>query len=178
MRGYLEENHPEWCCYYAITLFAGVRPDTTNGEMRELSRCVARDGSGIYFSNGVIRLPEEVTKEGDERTTTIRPNLAAWLAAYPPTPKAICPGIPKTFSAVRKMFDIPHDGLRHTAISAFVSEGKEYSDAADQFGNSEPIIKRHYLLRMSRDEAQAFYAIYPKKGTLQMLTQTSSSVAA
>jgi hypothetical protein len=131
--------------------------------MWELARCVGRDGIETYFSNHKFHLTDEITKEGVGRETRASKNLEAWLKAYPPTPEAICPGLPKIFTPLRQMFQLPHDGLRHTAISAFMSLGKEYSDAADEFGNSEPIIKRHYLHRMSKAEAKQFYNIYPKK---------------
>jgi hypothetical protein len=58
---------------------------------------------------------------------------------------------------------LPHDGLRHTAISAFVSCHGSFADAAMQFGNSESMIRTHYFNRMTKAEAEAFYAIIPGK---------------
>ena len=43
-----------------------------------------------------------------------------------------------------------------------MSSGHDYGIAADQFGNSEPIIRQNYLRRMSADEGAAFYRIIPK----------------
>jgi len=106
-----------------------------------------------------------MTKEREPRGTTVQPNLAAWLAAFPLTKSSICPGDykDKAYQEIRRRFNVPHDGLRHTAISAFISSGKNFSEAADEFGNSEPIIRKHYLKRMSLEESKEFYAIYPKK---------------
>ncbi len=160
---HVEKEAPKWACYFAITLFAGIRPDLRNGEMWELARCVERDGIDTYYSNKTFHLTAEITKEGVERTTKVKPNLAAWLKKYPPTPKDICPGDPKEISPLRKLFSVPHDGLRHTCISAFMALGNSYKDAADEFGNSEPIIRHHYLKKMAKKEAKAFYSIMPSR---------------
>ena len=39
-----------------------------------------------------------------------------------------------------------------------------YGQTAEQFGNSEAIIKAHYQGRVSSDDTQKFYALRPKKG--------------
>ena len=161
LMAFLEANHPAWCCFFAVTLFAGVRPDRMSGEMRELSKCVERDGITTYYNNGFLHLSPEITKEGDARKTTVHPNLAAWLEKYQPTPANLCPEDDVEYRLIRKEFNIPHDGLRHTAISAFVVKYGEIGFAAQEFGNSETIIKKHYLTRMSKENAEAFYAIKP-----------------
>jgi hypothetical protein len=160
---YLEDHHPRWCCYYALTLILGIRPDLRTGEIFELARCVKRDGLSTYYSNGYFHLTAEITKEREPREVKVSANAAAWLKKYPPTPENICPGDYKDadYIEIRQKFKIPYDGLRHTAISAFMSDGNAYDVAADQFGNSEPIIKKHYLRRMSAAEAALFYAIMP-----------------
>jgi hypothetical protein len=164
LMSYVEKNHPKWCCYFAVALFAGVRPDLRNGEMWELARCIRRDGPDKYYNNGQLHLTAEITKEGEPRDTTVSENLAVWLKKYPLTPENICPGdySDDDYRQIRTMFSIPHDGLRHTAISAFMSRGRDYAAAADEFGNSEPIIRKHYLKRMSPGDAERFYAILPK----------------
>ncbi len=163
---FLEEKHPKWCCYFVLTLLLGVRPDMRTGEIRKLADCIARDGVAPYYSNGSIHLSAEITKEQEPREVKVPANVAAWLEKYPLTPENICPGDYKDddLRAIRKLFRIPHDGLRHTAISAFMAmPGNSYDKAADQFGNSEPIIKKHYLRRMSPEEGQQFHAIMPKR---------------
>jgi hypothetical protein len=161
---YLEKNNPEWCCFFAIALFSGIRPDMRSGEIWELGRCVERDGLNSYYSNGCFHLTAEITKEGAPRTTTVPQNLAAWLKRYPPTRHRICPNDHKAYVGIRKRFKIPHDGLRHTAISAFVAARDSFALAAQEFGNSEPIIRKHYLCRMSAEEAAGLYGILPRKG--------------
>lgn len=81
---------------------------------------------------------------------------------YPPIPKNLCPGNYETYAAIRKRFGMPHDRLRHTAITAFVAKHGAIALAAQEFGSSETIIKKHYLPRMSADETEAFYSIVPR----------------
>ena len=164
LMAHIEAQHPKWCTYFALTLFLGIRPDMRTGEIHELARCIKRDGLAPYYSNGVLHLSAEITKESMPREVSVPDNVAAWLQRYPLTPQNVCPGDYKDedFVSIRRKFQIPHDGLRHTAISAFMANGSSYDIAADQFGNSEPIIKRNYLRRMSAEEGAAFFRIIPK----------------
>jgi hypothetical protein len=161
LMAYLERNAPEWCTFFAVTLFAGVRPDMRRGEMFELARCVGRDGVQAYYHNGILNLTEEITKDGDPRETTVHEGLNAWLERYPPTAKTLCPGDYDAYMLIRKKFSIPHDGLRHTTISAHLGKYGNFALAAQEFGNSETIIRRHYNRRMSAQEADEFHQIFP-----------------
>jgi hypothetical protein len=65
----------------------------------------------------------------------------------------------------RKQFDLSHDILRHTFISMFVGKYRSMGEAALQAGNSESIIRKHYLDLKSTAEAEAFFSIMPKRRT-------------
>jgi hypothetical protein len=73
--------------------------------------------------------------------------------------------IPKNFEAmnkkVRKHFDLSHDEARHSFISYHVAFHRSIGDAALQAGNSESIVKRHYLNTHTRDEGGKFFRIIP-----------------
>lgn len=157
-----EVEKPEWVTYFALCLFAGVRPDVRNGEMSELARCVERDGWDRYYVSGVLHLTPEITKNTTARSVTFPENLQAWIKAYPPTAKSICPGEPKEIAKLRQRFHVPPDGLRHTAISAHVTKHHSFALAAVEFDNSETIIRRHYYSRMSSQEAEEFFSILPQ----------------
>jgi hypothetical protein len=133
----------------------------STGEISKLAGCVARDGVAKYFCNGVLHISAEIAKDKRSRQTAIPPNAQAWFAAHPITPQSICPANWDSYQAIRHRFKIPHDGLRHTAISAFVSLKGSFAEAASQFGNSESIIRTHYFNRMSKDEAGEFYSVLP-----------------
>ena len=162
LMAYIETAHPDWCLFFALCLFAGIRPDMANGEIKKLAAAVGRDGAGKYFCNGVVHIAADIAKDKRSRQTLLPSNLVQWIERYPATPAAICPGDWPTYAAIREKFKIPHDGLRHTAISAFVSCHGSFADAAMQFGNSESMIRTHYFNRMTKVEAEAFYAIVPE----------------
>lgn len=65
----------EWCVFFALALFAGVRPDMANGEMSKLAAAVGRDGPEKYFCNGVVHITAEMAKDKRARQT----RLPAWF---------------------------------------------------------------------------------------------------
>ncbi|MBP6865177.1 MAG: site-specific integrase [Candidatus Didemnitutus sp.] len=147
--------------YFAICLFAGVRPCIRYGEITKL-----QPGS-VRLDTGVIRIEPEVSKVRMPRNVTIQPNLAAWLQAYPLSEFKI---VPKDSTNNRRpifaKFGLTHDVLRHTFISMFVAKFRSMGEAALQAGNSETIIRKHYLDLKSKEEAERFFAILPKHGVI------------
>jgi hypothetical protein len=65
----------------------------------------------------------------------------------------------QTESDERELKPWPSDVMRHTAIRHYFRKTGSYGRTAEQFGNSEAIIKKHYHGRVSSDETKAFYAI-------------------
>jgi hypothetical protein len=108
----LEKEYPEWCCFFAVAMFSGIRPDINLGEMSKLAKCVGRDGIGTYLNGDHWHLTPEITKDRRHRDTRIKPNLKEWLAKYPPTRENLCPGKPTVYAEIRERFTIPYDGLR------------------------------------------------------------------
>jgi hypothetical protein len=53
------------------------------------------------------------------------------------------------------------DILRHTAISHYFRATGSYGRTAEQFGNSESIIKKHYQSRVSSKDTKRFYGLRP-----------------
>ncbi|MEO6002373.1 MAG: hypothetical protein ABIZ04_16135 [Opitutus sp.] len=147
---------------FVLALFLGIRPDRKSGELAKLAECVARDGLGKYFCNGVLHVTAEISKDRRSRQTVVPPNVEQWPRRYEVTPRSICPERHLTYQSIRDKFQIPHDGLRHTAISAHVSLHGSFADAACQFGNSESMIRAHYINRMSKEEAAEIYGIVPR----------------
>ena len=145
--------------FFALCLFAGIRPCLRNGEILKLRP------EHIRLDEGAIVIPAEVSKVHEKRIITIQPNLAAWLRAYP---LAIYPIVPtkhlrNTRALVAKQFALSKDVLRHTFISMFVAKFRSLGEAALQAGNSEAIIRKHYLDLKSAAEADAFFSILPKQ---------------
>ena len=53
--------------------------------------------------------------------------------------------------------------MRHTFISMFVAKFRSMGEAALQAGNSESIIRKHYLDLKSKQEAEEFFTICPRR---------------
>jgi hypothetical protein len=102
-----------------------------------------------------------------KRNVTIQPNLAAWLTAYPLDRFPIIPkNLQHTRAAVAKAFDLSHDIMRHTFISMHVAKYRSMGEAALQAGNSESIIRKHYLDLKTPAEAEQFFGILPTPVTV------------
>ena len=138
----------------ALLYFAGIRPD-------ELKRMNGREVELVSLKTRTITIPANVSKTRHERKIAISDNLAAWLTAFPGHV------IPTNFAdmsrKVRKHFKLSHDEARHSFISYHVALHRSIGDAALQAGNSESIVKRHYLNTHTREEGAAFFRIVPGK---------------
>ncbi len=147
-----------WVPYYALCLFAGIRPGVPDGEISKLQP------AAVNLDTGIIAVAAEVSKVREPRRVTIQPNLAAWLQAYPLAQFPIIVGnFQQRCLALRDKFNLTHDVLRHTFISMFVAKFRSIGEAALQAGNSESIIRKHYLDLKSKEEAEAFFGILPQR---------------
>lgn len=137
---------------FAFLYFAGIRPD-------EVKRMAGRERELVNLKTRTITIPANVSKTRHERQVAISDNLAAWLEAFPGDL------IPKNFEALnkkaRKHFGLTHDEARHSFISYHVAAHRSIGDAALQAGNSENVVKRHYLNTHSRQEGEEFFRIAP-----------------
>ncbi len=145
--------------YYALCLFAGIRPCLKTGEISKLRP------EHVRLDTGIIRIEPEVSKVRMSRNVTIHPNLAAWLRAYPLERFPII--VPANFQNIRakiaKQFGLLHDIMRHTFISMHVAKFRSMGEAALQAGNSESIIRKHYLDLKTPAEAEEFFGILPAR---------------
>lgn len=140
--------------YFALTYFAGIRPE-------ELLRLAPRAEQLINIKTRTITIPANVSKTRHERKVAISDNLAAWLE-YAPTP-IIPTNFRKQHAQARKHFGLSHDEARHTFISYHVALHRSLGEAALQAGNSETIIRRHYLNLHPSEEGEQFFRIVPDK---------------
>ena len=146
-----------WIPYFALCLFAGIRPGVPDGEITKIRP------DDVNLETGIISISADVSKVREPRRITIQPNLAAWLRAYPLSKFPIVVGnFKKRREKFRDRFNLSHDVLRHTFISMFVAKFRSIGEASIQAGNSESIIRRHYLDLKSTEEGAAFFAITPK----------------
>ena len=136
--------------YFALALFAGIRP---GGELEKL----AENAELIDLDNKVIRITAEISKVGKPRQIKIRPNLREWLERFPA--EIIPVNADREIKAIRAKFKLSHDVLRHTFISMHIGAFKSFADAAIESGNSESIIRDHYLNTSTLSAAKQFWKI-------------------
>lgn len=149
--------------YFALCVFAGIRPTLPKGEAWKIGKLPpAQLARAIDLPNGVIRISPDISKTRDLRQITIQPNLRAWLERYPPDRYPIAvPAMQNKAMAVRIKFGLTDDVLRHTFISMHVAKFKSLGAAALEAGNSESILRRHYLNLVTEAEAAVFWNILP-----------------
>jgi len=144
--------------FFALALFAGIRPCVRTGEILKLQP------EHVRLDTGVILIEPEVSKVRMKRSIAIQPNLAAWLRAYPLDRfPIISTNLQHERAAIAKSFGLTHDIMRHTFISMHVAKFRSMGEAALQAGNSESIIRKHYLDLKTKDEAERFFSIRPKQ---------------
>lgn len=155
----------KWVPYFALCLFAGIRPAVPHGEITKLRP------ADVNSETGIIHISPAVSKIREPRRIVIQPNLAAWLRAYPLDKFPIVLGnFKKRREKFAKKFALTHDVLRHTFISMFVAKFRSVGEAALQAGNSESIIRKHYLDLKSTAEAEQFFGILPKKKEAELVS--------
>ena len=164
---WLELEHPSWVTFFALATFAGVRPDCQDGEMFKLATAIARDGLRSYFRAGVLHISAPISKDGRARQVPLPRNLQQWLVNYPVTPESLLAGSRSEYAAIRAEWQIPHDGLRHTSMSACAAL-HGIATAVSRHGNSERVCLDHYLNLYEAKEAEDFYSIMPLQLTQQL----------
>ena len=120
---------------------------------------------------GGIRIEPDVSKVNEKRTLKIQPNLKLWLEKYPieKYPQIPPRNVDRVLREIRQKFSLGHDVLRHTYISMTVGAFRSVGDASLQAGNSEAIIRKHYLDLKSTEEADLFWNIVPAAASLPEL---------
>jgi len=153
--------------YVALCLFGGLRPT-------EATRVT---WGQINLTDGEIRLKGTQTKTGKGRIVAICKTLKAWLSRYRKAGEIYRAKYDGDLKKLRasigygtKTEELPDlkpwvpDVLRHTAISHYFRLTGSYGRTAEQFGNSEGIIKKHYQGRVTSAETKQFYALRPSAG--------------
>lgn len=143
--------------YFALALFAGLRsgPD---GELLKLARHPER-AKLIDVARGVIHVQPEISKTNQYRQTNIRPALHQWLTRFD---AEIWPtNADRMLKHIRSRFSLAHDVLRHSFFSYLVGAEGSVERAALEGGNTEGILRRHYLNLTTCSEANEYWEILP-----------------
>ena len=151
--------------YVALCLFGGLRPFET----------ARLTWDQVNLTDGEIRLKGTQAKTGKGRIVVICKTLKTWLnryhkagEIYRSTYDADLKKLRASIGYGSKSEEQPElkpwvpDVLRHTAISHYFRATGSYGRTAEQFGNSESIIKKHYQGRVTSEETKRFYALRPQ----------------
>jgi site-specific recombinase XerD len=142
--------------YFALALFAGIRP---GGELEKL----AEHPELVDLFNRVVRITPAIAKTGKSRQIKIRKNLHEWLSRF--SGEILPINCDRELHATREKFGLSRDVLRHTFISMHVAAFKSFADAAIESGNTEKIIRDHYHNVVAPADAKAFWKISPGNET-------------
>ena len=153
------ENYPESVPYYALSLFAFIRPQTVE----------RLDWSMVNFEKQEIYVAEKINKTNYSYVAHLPANLIEWLKPYQRKRGAIIGDTEKNFRNRSERFvrhnlpfDWIQDGCRHTGVSySFELNGLEttLSRMGDKSANT---LFSHYKgLRISHEAAQRFFALLP-----------------
>jgi integrase len=140
--------------YFALGLFAGIRPDETE----QLT------WANILWDTREIYIPSHISKTKADRQFVMSETLFAWLTLV----KNVQPLIPnknirRIKDAVTKDLDFVFtDGLRHTFATFHYAKYNNYETLKSIMGNSPNIIQKHYKGVVSVDQIEAFFRLTPQ----------------
>ena len=152
--------------YFAIAVFAGIRPEEL---APPLKADAGLEWSDVKWNQGIIRVRAEVSKVGKPRNVKIEPALAKWLQPYRHSKGRIVPvNYRELFRATRKAAGIaawPADCLRHSFASYWLQVNRDAPALALEMGNSvEVILERYSKVLDEPEDAKKFWSIVPLKG--------------
>lgn len=150
----VQETHPGMTPYFALGLFAGIRP----AELRKL------DWKNIDLAAKRIKIIPETAKKRRQRYIDISDNLLAWLSAYG-KPDGLVYYSRRAFAKAREDSGVrwSHDIMRHSYGSYHLGEYEDGAKTALQMGHQNTLVLfNHYRELVTREDAHAFWSITPK----------------
>lgn len=148
---FLEGNYPQFCRFYALTMFAGIR-------VAEAPRL-----KDEYFRYGEKKIvfPAKIGKIKKAWTLEDLPdNLWAWLEKYKNTPIQA----PSTYERTNsfKQFNLPHNFTRHSFATYHLSLYFDPAKTSKITRNSEQMLRDHYWgALVEKDIAKEYFQILP-----------------
>ncbi len=129
-------------------------------------------GKHIDLDRAIIRATEEITKTEITRIIPMSDNLVEWLKphrqlggkVYEGTELGIGSRNRKALAKVRKAAKVEDmdNGLRKACASHLVPMRSHIGAAAEEMGHTEAEMKRSYRELKSKEEAEEYWAIFPK----------------
>ena len=144
------QQDPQLIPYFALGIFAGIRPD-------EIMRLQWQDirAEGIFIEG-------HKSKTRQRRLVKITDNLRAWLSLggdLPPKNKR------KRLAGIRRLAEVDwgHDIMRHTFASYHLARWCSPDQTAHELGHRDTnMLYRHYRELVTQLDAREFWSIRPK----------------
>ena len=153
----VEEHTPQMIPYFAIALFAGLRPS----EAEQL------DWSSVNFETKTIKVVPATAKKRRQRFVDMSDNLIAWLLPYGRQTGPI--GFSrKQFERARRESGVEWapDILRHSYGSYHIAIHENAAKTSLQMGHREvDVLFNHYRDLVTRDDAARFWNLTPSVET-------------
>jgi integrase len=148
-------KHPEMIPYFAIAIFAGLRPT----EVQQL------EWSSIDFEDKLIRVTPQMAKKRRQRLVDMSDNLIAWLQPYRQTEGSVHYSR-QQFEQIRRLSRVRWvaDIMRHTFASYQLAKCENTAKTCLQMGHRDPdVLFNHYRGLVKRQDAETFWQILPQK---------------
>lgn len=146
------EREPRLVPYLALGLFTGIRP-------AELCRLDA-----AHIGSQYVILDANLTKTSRARTVAIRPNLRAWLDAFPPVSRVVTRTDLNHLPPLRRDLGLPwpHDCMRHSYATYAYELTHDAALVASEMGHrGTDVFFRHYRALANPGDGARFFAIVP-----------------
>ena len=150
-------SNPRALGWFALSALAGLRPheaqQTTWGN--------------INTEEGWIRVEAQTSKIRQRRVVYPPKPALAWLRAARALGATLPLNTTQRFCAVRGLVEAlgwptwKQDVTRHSAATYMLATSESAAAVANTLGNSESILRRHYLALVTRPQAEAFWAVPP-----------------
>ena len=158
MRTILHAAPPHLIPILAVGAFSGIR-------MAELNRL---DWSAFDLDRGIIELRAGQAKTASRRIIPITENLRAWIEPLPRKGKVVRTVLlhrEVTALARALKMEWPRNVLRHSFISYRIAKVKSADQVALEAGNSPSIIFKNYRELATEEQADEWFASYPRRGS-------------
>lgn len=150
----LERKYPQYCKFYALALFAGVRMD----------ECARFKNDFIDYDGRSITFPKEIVK-GGKKAWIVRdyePNLWAWLEKYKDTDFKRPSNTLRT--KIGKDLNLPQNFARHSFATYHLSLYKdaERTRFITRHNNVQTLQNHYFGALVDKETAKAYFEILPE----------------
>ena len=159
-----QRRDPEFAKYFAIGIFAGVRP-------HEIERLDEKDITERY-----IEITAANAKCRKRRLVNVLPNLKEWLKVSPTTPLK---NKRRRKLALIKAAGISwsHDIMRHSYASYHLAHFSSADKTALEMGHRDTnMLFRHYRQLVTKEDAEKYWEIMPRRTILGKTKRVGSVI--